>query len=267
MLNAVDTGVARITKREKMRLFYDRTLSEGMPNDQDAHLVNRDLNCFAVADGVGSSVNSAIAAMAVCEAYEASVHALHLNNETERLTQRNYVVKTIKRMNRAAVGALATTTFTGLAVHSDDTASYLHVGDSQLVMYRDDELVRCTSEQVRENGYQLLNYLGTQPEWASLGYGRHAVNVTVEANSFSVTKLEAEWGEIRLRNGDRFVLMTDGITGSGVHDRLDDRILKECLGRRIGAAACAGSLLAASRKEDDSTVVIVDIGYEADRFS
>ena len=260
MLEVVDVGVAHMTKRQKMREFYKRSLADRMPNDQDVYLVDRHLGCYAVADGVGSSSNSDIAAKAVCDAYRASILRLGSNESIGRLTQREYVVRTLMDMNDAAVGVLATTTFTGLAVHSDDTASYLHVGDSQLVLYRDGELTHCTSEHVHDNGYQLLNFLGTQPEWASQGYARHALNVTVEANAFSATKLEAEWGEIRLREGDRFALMTDGITGSSVYDTLDERLLRKHLGRSIGAIACADALLGASRKEDDSTVIVVDIG-------
>lgn len=260
MLEVVDVGVAHIAKREKMLRYYERVLPAGTPNDQDAFMADREFNCFAVADGVGGSLHSDVAAKAVVEAYRKNIHDLYTRGSMDQLTQRKYVTKTLQRIHNAAVGALATTTFTGMAVHPDDTASYLHVGDSQLLLYRDGEIVHYTSEQVHDNGYQLLNYLGSQPEWSALGYARHALDITLEANAFSQTKLEAEWGEIRLQDGDRFALMTDGISGSGLYERLDDRVMKKCMDRRLGATACANAWLAASRKEDDSTIVIVDIG-------
>jgi serine/threonine protein phosphatase PrpC len=259
MLEVVDVGVAHMTKREKMLRYYGRVLPVGMPNDQDAYMLDNILKCYAVADGVGNSKNSEKASKAVVEEYRQVIKDLYAADTTANITQQSYVTETLARINAAAVDVLATTTFTGMAVHPNNTASYLHVGDSQLLLYRNDELVYCTSEHV-EDGNKLLNYLGTQPEWAAQGYARHALEVTVEANSFSATKFEAEWGEILLQDGDRFALVTDGILGSSVHERLDDRILKRYMNRRLGAIACANELLAESRKEDDSTIIIVDIG-------
>lgn len=260
MLEVIDVGEASITKREKALTHYGITLNDTIPNGQDASIADREYNCFAVADGVGSSLNSDVAARAVCVAYLETVKSHYHQRSPIDLTQRAYVERTLKHIHSAAVGALATTTFTGMTIHPDDTASYLHVGDSQLLLLRDDELIRYTSEQVKESGYELLNYLGMQPEWAALGYARHSLQMTVESNAFSQTKLEAEWGEIRLQVGDRFALMTDGVSGSDPNDKISDELLKKYLHRRLGAAACARALLAESRKIDDSTIIIVDIG-------
>jgi serine/threonine protein phosphatase PrpC len=260
MLEVVDVGVAHITKREKMLRYYGRMLEPGRANDQDAYMIDEQYDCFAVADGVGGSTNSDVAAKAVCEAYRATVIDHFGDTVSKSKSQREYVSDTLQRVHAAAIGALATTTFTGLTIHADDTASYLHVGDSQLLLLRDDEVIHCTSEHVAPDGYQLLNYLGTQPEWKTIGYARHSLELTVEANAFSTTKLEAEWGSIRLKDGDRLALMTDGVLGSGQYERLDDDFLQECLHRRLGATAFAQLVMTKSRKEDDSTLVIVDLG-------
>jgi serine/threonine protein phosphatase PrpC len=260
MLEVVDVGLSHITKREKMWRYYGRVLESAMANDQDAYMIDAQYNCFAVADGVGGSANSDIAAKAVCEAYRATVIDHVDGNGSDSKTQRDYVSNILQHLHSAAVDALATTTFTGLTIHPDDTASYLHVGDSQLLLLRNDDVIYCTSEHVAPNGYQLLNYLGTQPEWKTMGYARHSLELTVEANAFSVTKLEAEWGSIRLRHGDRLALMTDGVLGSGQNERLDDQLLLDCMHRRLGAAAFAKCVMDKSRKEDDSTLVIVDLG-------
>ena len=260
MLEVVDVGGVAITKREKALRYHGVVLNALISNDQDALLMNKEHGCFAVADGVGSSHRSDVAARAVCDAYLEVAQERKTGYFAQYLTQRNDIEQTLWRIHSAALGALATTTFTGLTIHPNDTASYLHVGDSQLVLLRDNELTHYTSEQVRESGYELLNYLGTQPEWVDMGYARHSLELTVEANAFSQTKLEAEWGEIRLQNGDRFALMTDGVAGSSEYDRLSDKQLKRYMDRRLGAAACAQLLIQESHKIDDSTVVIVDIG-------
>lgn len=259
MLGVVDVAGAGMTKREKAFQHHRIVLDVLVSSGQDAALIDSDYNCFAVADGVGASLHSDIAARAVCDAYLEIAHS-HNTRQSAHATQRADVERALQYIHAAALGSLATTTFTGMTVHPDGTASYLHVGDSQLVMLRDGELTHYTSEQVREGGYELLNYLGTQPEWADMGYARHSLELTVEANSFSLTKLEAEWGEIRLQDGDRFALMTDGISGSSDYDRLSDKQLKRYMYHRLGATACAQLLLQESHKIDDSTVIIVDIG-------
>jgi serine/threonine-protein phosphatase Stp1 len=260
MLEVIDVGVAHITKREKMLRYYNRALEPGRANDQDAYMTDKQHDCFAVADGVGGSTNSKAAARAVCSEYRETVIDCLGDESIEVSSQRKNARKTLERIHAAALGALATTTFTGLTVNSDGTASYLHVGDSQLLLLRDEDLIYCTSEHVEDNGYHLLNYLGTQPEWEAMGYVRRTPALTVEANVFSATKLEAEWGSIRLKDGDRLALMTDGVAGSSQYEKFDDRLLKKYMHRRLGAAACAQLLLQKSRKEDDSTVVIVDVG-------
>jgi serine/threonine protein phosphatase PrpC len=262
MLEVVDAGYATITKRDKAFRYHGITLGEGVSSGQDAYLVNRLNNCYAVADGVGSSYNSDVAARAVCAAYDTAMSTHDIVRLPRNITQRDYVQQTLRQIHAAAIGALATTTFTGASVHPNNTLSYLHVGDSQLVLLRDGEVTRLTSEQVKESGYELLNYLGTQPEWADMGYARHSLELTVEANAFSQTNLEAEWGDVLLQEGDRFALMTDGILGSSQHDRMGDVLLKKYLHRRLGATACAQHILAESGeyKVDDSTIVIFDIG-------
>ncbi|MET0980230.1 MAG: protein phosphatase 2C domain-containing protein [Candidatus Saccharimonadales bacterium] len=260
MLEVIDVGGATMTKREKAFLYHGVRLDDSIPSGQDALLINKEYSCFAVADGVGMSPRSDIAARAVCDAYLDVARAQGDDGMVIRSTRRSDVERTLRYIHSAALGALATTTFTGLTIHPDNSASYLHVGDSQLVLLRDDELTHYTSEQAREGGYELLNYLGTQPEWADMGYARHSLDLTIEANAFSLTKLEAEWGNVLLRDGDRFALMTDGVSGSGDHDRLSDKQLKRYMHRRLGATACAQLLLQESHKIDDSTVAVIDIG-------
>jgi serine/threonine protein phosphatase PrpC len=261
MLEVVDAGVAHITKRDKMLRFYGRVLEAGRANDQDAYMVDRQHNCFAVADGVGGSPNSDTAARAVCAAYRQTVIDRLEGGGAIEKTQREYVSGQLQYIHAAAVGALATTTFTGLTINADDTASYLHVGDSQLLLLREDDVIYCTSEHVQEDGFHLLNYVGTQADWAAMGYARHSIALTVEANAFSATKLEAEWGSIRLKDGDRLALMTDGVLGSGAHEKLPDAMIRAYMYRQLGAAAFAHALLGESRKEDDSTIIGVDVGY------
>jgi protein phosphatase len=259
MLKVTDVGLAEMTKRDKVFRYYGVPLPDGVSSGQDAHIIDRELNCFAVADGVGSSPGSDKAATAVCAAYRDVVNDRYHRGLTDGETDREAAQVMLDKIHTAALGALALTTFTGIIIHPNDTATYLHVGDSQLLLLRNDILTHITSEHIHEDG-RLYNYLGSQPGWDAQGYGRRSMPLTVHASSFSETKLEAEWGEIQLRDGDRFALMTDGISGSDDDDYLGDAIIKRYMNRRLAAKDSARQLLAESRAKDDSTLVIVDIG-------
>jgi serine/threonine protein phosphatase PrpC len=259
MLRVVDVGSAEITKRDKMFSRYGVALPIGVPNGQDSHIIDRKFDCYAVADGVGGSPGSDRASSAVCLAYRDAMKRRYGNGVTYSETDREATQLMLDEIHTAALGALALTTFTGLAIHPNDTATYLHVGDSQLLLLRHDVLTHITSEHVHEDGRRLFNYLGSQAGWDVQGYGRRSTPLTVHANVFSETKLEAEWGEIRLQDGDRFALVTDGITGSEPGARLSNVAIKYCLRHELGASESASELLVASLEQDDSTVVVVDI--------
>ena len=130
------------------------------------------------------------------------------------------------------------------------------------MLLRDKTLTQCTSEHVDYHG--LRNYLGTQPEWKAQGLERHKLELTELPNTFSVQKVEAEWGEIHLRAGDRLALVTDGVLGSNDYDRMHPEFLRRILMRPLGAIACAEVLLSESRKIDDTTAIVIDIDWVED---
>ena len=259
MLRAVDVGEATITKRDKAMLHHGMVLDPRVSNGQDALVADTEYGCFAVADGVGSSMNSDRAAQAVCVAYRDVTIARRSGTFIQDRMSRDYNYQLLQRINNAAMGALATTTFTGATIHADGVASYLHVGDSQLMLLRDKVLTQCTSEHVDYKG--LRNYLGTQPEWKAQGLERHKLELTDLPNTFSRQKVEAEWGEIHLRAGDRLALVTDGVLGSSDHDRMFPEVLRRILMRPLGALACAEALVQESRKIDDTTAIVIDIDW------
>lgn len=267
MLRVSDVGYVAETKRQKARRLHE-PIAPTSPSGQDYGLTNLRHSSFAVADGVGSSSGAEIAAQMVCETYIDLVQNLYDRLPADEQTEREHSRAILSKLHTAALGSLATTTFTGMVVHRYGAMSYLHAGDSQLLLSRGNRLIHCTSEHVKPSGHELLNYLGTQPEWSRMGLVRPVLELTKVANSFSETKLEAEWGTLPLQHGDRLALVTDGITGSGVFDRLDDEVLQALMDRRriVGAQACADLLLRASRKIDDTTAIVVDISGHRTRW-
>jgi serine/threonine protein phosphatase PrpC len=259
MLRAVDVGEMSMTKRDKAKTRLGVELDPRVPSGQDAYVVDEQHGCFAVADGVGSSANSDVAAKAVCDTYHDLTVVRYSDTYIQDRMSRDCNFALLEKINNAAMGALATTTFTGATIHPDGVASYLHIGDSQLMLLRDETLTQCTSEHVDYHG--LRNYLGTQPEWKALGLERHKLELTELPNTFSKQKVEAEWGEIHLRAGDRLALVTDGVLGSNDQDRMHPEFLRRILMRPLGALACARELLRESKKIDDTTAIVIDIDW------
>jgi serine/threonine protein phosphatase PrpC len=260
MLRVVDVGVAQLTKRQKALDYYGLTIKEGTPNDQDEYLVDRWHNCYAVADGVGGSPHADMAARSACMEYRFTVMDQQSRADEPGL-EKEKVQSILDRLHAAVLGTLAMTTFTGLTIdESDDSpvASYLHVGDSRLALLRRHELEFLTTEQVHDNGYWLHNYLGSRFDEQTGRIERPVIRLTDAPNTSSV--LHAEWGSVVAEKGDRFVLMTDGISGSNDYERMSTDALKRYLSTITDAQLCANKLLADSKKIDDSTVIVIDIG-------
>jgi protein phosphatase len=110
------------------------------------------------------------------------------------------------------------TTLTALAVHGDRVVIG-HVGDSRAYLLRDGALDQITddhswvAEQVRAN-------LLTEAEAESSPY-RNIITRSIGAHP----EVEADLHEIRLREGDRFLLCSDGLSGVVESSLLRDALL------------------------------------------
>jgi len=162
-------------------------------------------------------------------------------------------------LHSAALLAGAVTTFTGVMVTPDDTATYFHIGDSRLLLRRDDEIQARTTEQMRQEPH--LRHL----VYGHLGRAGHATDlervlITTEPNTPSRYMVrEAEWGSFVLRALDRLVLVTDGITGDTHGDRLSKSDFERYTDLGMTATESAEALVNNARKVDDRTAIVIDI--------
>lgn len=134
-------------------------------------------------------------------------------------------------------GIRGSTTGTVLQIIKDSAtdqqlAVWASVGDSRLYHAHDERSSQVTNDE--SIGHHLFNSLGPQA---------HGVRQS---------------GRIALLGGDRLILVTDGITGDYGDDLLSDQEIAAALKDR-DAPAAADELLRISRKQDDKTVIVIDI--------
>jgi serine/threonine protein phosphatase PrpC len=67
-----------------------------------------------------------------------------------------------------------------------------------------------------------------------------------------------EFSTLEVSSGDRLMLCSDGITGDWDEQRIEPQIFARAFGQPT-AAASAADFMAASKKSDDKSVIVIDI--------
>lgn len=259
MLEIIDSGAAQIDKHAKA-LRLGRYASPESPNNQDALLVEPEARIFAVADGVARSTGSDMAARAVCDEFYRQLTTPALRRTYEEVLDCFQYGYALDHIHRAALRTGSSTTFTGAIVTSDDMLTYAHAGDSRLYIRRDDHVQALTTEQVVGNDRRnvLYNFLGYTGHQSDID---RRIRLAPHGNTPAQHMVpDVEWGSFPVQTGDRYVLVTDGVTGDRDEDRLTDELLLERTSMKLGAKAAALALVELSTKLDDTTAVVFDIG-------
>lgn len=201
--------------------------SELQIHGQDRLLVDQELGLFAVFDGVGGVAGSERAAE--CAARELPRLCRRLPGEPlERLVRA--VAALGSKIANLRLGATTATAIWLLG----GAGWWISVGDSRLYLLRGRELVQLSRDQGEGN---LLD--------SALGFPEPDVSLTRQR------------GRLGLRPGDRLALVTDGVTGDFPPDVLGPEELVAALSQP-SAQLAAEALVAAGRKWDDRTAVVLD---------
>lgn len=213
--------------------------------NEDSFYVSSEL--VAVADGMGGHLGGEVASRLALEV----VIALSERREgdlPERIVEANRAVLERSRADREVTGM--GTTFT--AIEIDGSVGHLaHVGDSRAYRLRGDELVVLTEDHtlVRE----LVRSGEITDEEARFHPQRSVVTRSVGIDQ----QVEVDEGQLDLREGDRYLLCSDGLTAV-----VRDEELAEMLAEEEDPQECATRLVDAANGRggpDNITVVIVDI--------
>ncbi|MFC4009980.1 PP2C family protein-serine/threonine phosphatase [Nonomuraea purpurea] len=217
-----------------------RTQAGGLHGEnQDVVAADPAGGTFIVADGIGGLADAAATARTVVDQFPRRlcehVTAIRAPGVTHAVTE--VVAELNERVRREARSGPGTTgTTAALLLVRGGAALAVHLGDSRIYLARDGRLDRLTEDHVREG--RLTRFVGMPGEVVP---------------GISVHELSA---------GDRFLLCTDGLTGS-----VDDEALGAILNtaadlegvceRLINSAAAGGTI-------DDVSVIAVQYGGRGD---
>ena len=214
--------------------------------NEDAYLVLDPL--FVVADGMGGhrggEVASDLAVQTIRSLFERREGSL-----TDQVEEANRAVFERSRSDREVSGM--GTTLTALMI--DDRRAHLaHVGDSRAYVLRDGELALLTVDHTLVQ--RMVDEGELTPEQAE-GHPQRHILTRVLGGDGSVAVDE---GVVELREGDRLLLCTDGLTGM-VHDDEIRAVLRrtqdpqEAAERLVRQANQAGGV-------DNITAIVLDVG-------
>src|SRR3954468_14384902 len=235
-----------------MRIVSGASTDTGQVREgnEDSYLVDRRLELFAVADGMGGHRAGEIASATALDGLKLAV------------TEGNPVADAVGRANTAVWDkAAADTELAGMgttltaAIFDAGTLTIAHVGDSRAYLLRADQLERLTTdhslvEELIRDGKLTEEQAAVHPQ-RSIITRALGVDSSVEVDVYSLV----------LEGGDRVILCSDGLTSmvrpTGIAD---------ILRRESDPTAAANALVDAANEaggEDNITVVVLDAVAEA----
>jgi protein phosphatase len=235
-----------------MRIVSGASTDTGQVREgnEDSYLVDRRLDLFAVADGMGGHRAGEIASATALDGLRAAVD------------EGTPVADAVGRANTAVWDkAAGDTELAGMgttltaAIFDDGTLTIAHVGDSRAYLFRGERLERLTTdhslvEELIRDGKLTEEQAAVHPQ-RSIITRALGVDSSVEVDVYSLV----------LQGGDRVILCSDGLT-SMVRPAGIAEILRE----QTDPTAAANSLVDAANAaggEDNITVLVLDAVAEA----
>ena len=211
-------------------------------DNQDSVFVDGARTVFCVADGMGGGSEGGTASRFVCEEIEKAV-------ATKTLAERMEVVKMAVAAANDRIRAYAKerdfkqmgSTAAVLLLDPSDSrrAAICHVGDSRI--YR----IRRRTAELLTHDHTIGGQLGDLTKGITAAGFKSRTNPLAHVLTRAVgaaDRVEGEWREIDVADGDRFLICSDG-----VHDVVSDA--------RIGVVlSCPGGLKESSRRLTDEVV-------------
>jgi protein phosphatase len=232
--------------------------------NEDAFLRNDEIRLFIVADGMGGHAAGEIASAEAVDTIYGMVKRgmTNLGDESEPLTDEK-----ISRARRLIEGAIQAATYMVYAMSEVDagksgmgttiSAAYVfknvlvtgQVGDSRIYRIRHGDVLQLTEDHTLV-GWQIKQGLITEEE-ARISPHRNVITRSVGGRDY----VEVDTGVVEIRQGDRFVLCSDGL-----HGYLQDSEIPDIIA--LGGAAAAEAFIALANERggsDNITCVVVEV--------
>jgi serine/threonine protein phosphatase PrpC len=216
--------------------------------NEDAYLVEEPL--FGVADGMGGHVAGDVASQtAVSVITEKASGTASPDVLPELLKEANTAIWEKAQSDPSLHGMGTTCT---LLLLDNEQAFFAHVGDSRAYLLRDDELSQVTED------HTLVQRMVKEGRLNREDANAHPQRSIITRALGVDPQVQVDTFEIRVRDGDRLLLCSDGLTSMVSDSRIQEILTGESDPQRAGDRLIA--LANEAGGEDNITVVIVDIG-------
>ena len=219
-------------------------------HNEDGYLVDNDLGLIAVADGMGGHRGGEVASAAALEAMRIAFVAGASIDEAILVANDAVYDQSVADPNLRGMG----TTLTAGSFDNEGRLVLGHVGDSRAYLMRDGELDRVTTDHSLVE--ELIQAGELTPEEAERDPRRSMITRALGLEPGVVVDVI----ELDLRDGDRLLLCSDGLTtmlgASEVATSLDaEPDPATAAVRLVSAANAAGGV-------DNITVIVVDVVHD-----
>jgi protein phosphatase len=212
--------------------------------NEDSFLVLDPL--YAVADGMGGHRGGEVASNLALQTIERMFSAQE-GTLTEQVEQANRAVFERSQSDREVAGMGTTLT---AALVQGAQVRLAHVGDSRAYLYRDGELQLLTED------HTLVHKMLMEGEISESEAETHP-HRSILTRALGVDgNVQVDEGVVEMRNGDRLLLCTDGLTGMASDEQIkavleESKDPQEAVDRLVRAANRAGGI-------DNITAVVID---------
>jgi serine/threonine protein phosphatase PrpC len=218
MLGAFASSVALDVTSASVTSIGGRRANE----DALGQLTARCGNCFVISDGAGGHLGGAIASRLVIETV--LLEAQHADDFSASVLDRAFALAQGRLADRQGEDpALATMSATVAALLIDSAgrlAVWGHVGDSRILHFRRGTLRTVTHDHSLVQRLVDAGYV--PPDRAAVHHSRNLLYAALGAEGETQPTIERE--PVQLRDGDAFLLCTDGFWGRVEPERIEEQL-------------------------------------------
>jgi len=249
-----------------VKVFGKTDVGKRRANNQDQFVVDRDLQFFAIADGMGGHAAGEVASQIAIETLVERIPANGRTESDETAPQpETRLVEAILEGNRRICESVTTheerrgmgTTLVTFW-HVADNALIGHVGDSRAYRLREGQLDRLTEDHSWVEEQVRRGVLSDEEAH------NHPMRNVVTRAMGSAESPEVELNHAEVRPGDLYLLCSDGL-----NSMVSDEEIRQTLARYADSPeeACGGLIEQANAKGGDDNITVIVIGIEEQDIS
>jgi PPM family protein phosphatase len=236
-----------------MRVRFGSASDIGKARDRNEDSYLAEPPVFAVADGMGGHKGGDVASSLAIQVLEGDALPADGAELVERVREANRAVYERSSSDTAVEGMGTTMTAT---IAGGGALRLAHVGDSRAYLLREGTLRRLTEDHTLVQ--RMVSEGQLTEEEASIHPQRNVITRSLGVED----RVQVDEAAVEVRNGDRILLCTDGLTGMVSEEEIERTLQRapdpqEAADRLVAAANDGGGL-------DNITVVVLDIEVGAE---